>query len=323
MLGRDRSKGGDSETIQILAPTLGEQCLGWRQGDVFRGAKAYVFDWAWEPRPVETPHGAVVVSQSCDASQPGREYVQVAPLVHLDDPNTAKEAAAGKRPQYLPVPRAGSDLFADLDGITTVAKTALLQYERAPGVVTDREIREFAFSVSRRFGRFAYPDDVVKCMEPLKKALRAKAQKEQSPMGKALKQVHSFRVFCEDWAASSYELTIIVIMEPDAVPTSFEELDAPSGLDAPQDGNFGAQAAKYAEYLTGAERKPAETYFGWQYLAETWARQCEETAKSDGLAVIGSVTAELAAVDDFPLSRFLTSESLDLDYLSDSRKPIA
>jgi hypothetical protein len=47
-------------------------------------------------------------------------------------------------------------------------------------------------------------------------------------------------------------------------------------------------------------------------------------AAANGLTgFVGSVTAELAAVDDFPLSRYLDTESLDLDYLSDSRKPIA
>jgi hypothetical protein len=242
-------------------------------------------------------------------------------LENLDD---VKEATAGKRPQYVAVPQLGSDFFVDLDGITTVSKAALLSCQRVRGVETDREIREFAFSVARRFGRFAYPDEVVECLKPLTKALQSKARKEQSPIGKALTKVHSFRVHCEDWATSPYELTLIIIMEPDVVPSDPEDIDEPpDDLVAPSGKNLGDQIATYADYLGQEGRSPTERYFAWQYLSEAWARQCEETAASKGLTgFVGSVTAELAAVDDFPLSRYLTTESLDLDYLSDSRKPI-
>ncbi len=218
---RRRAKGSESDqAAMVAAPELGDSCRDWRQGDVFRDAKSFVFDWAWNPRPVETAHGAVVVSQSCDASLPSRGRIQIAPpVVRLEHPDDVREAAAGKRPQYVAVPQIGSGFFADLDGITTVSKTALLSCERVAGVKTDPEIREFAFSIARRFGRFAYPDEVVECLKPLTKALQSKARKEQSPLGQALMGVHSFRVQCEDWAKSPYELTLIVILEPDLVPS--------------------------------------------------------------------------------------------------------
>jgi hypothetical protein len=265
----------------------------------------------------------VVVSQSCDASLPNRERIQIAPLVRLIDKNDVQEAASGKRTQYVGVPMLGPDFFADLDGITTVTKTGLLGYERLAGVQTDQQVREFAFSVSRRFGRFAYPDEVVECLRPLTKALQSKARKEQSPLGQVLGRVHSFRVHCEDWTTPPYEVTLVIILEPGVLPSDLDDMgECPPELVDRPGGDTNKRVSGYMNYLRADGRNETESYWGWQYLAEAWAQQCEETAEVSGLtSFVGSVTAELAAVDDFPLSRYLRTESLDLDYLSDSRKP--
>lgn len=303
---------------------VGEACSQWRQGDVFEGAFTYVFDASWTPRPLKAAHGAVVISQSCDASQQSRERIQIAPLVLLKDPSDVAEAAAGKRTQYVAVPQFGAGYFADLDGITTVYKSALLPCTRTAGVKTDNEVREFAFSVARRFGRFAYPDAVVACLRPLTDAIRSKARKEQSPMGRALAAVHSFRLSCEDWSRTPHELTLIVVIKAGAVPLDPDEVgDAAAGLDPPTGENLGPQIAEYARLLDQPKVTASERYYVWQYLAEAWALQCQAEATKRGLAdSIASVTAELVSTDDFSLSRFERTEALDLDYLSDSRKPI-
>lgn len=317
-----QSTGDDSD--QNPAPELDVACSDWRQGDIFHDANTFVFNHKWIPQAVQETHGAVVVSQSCDASLPHRERIQIAPLVRLEDANDVREAASGGRTQYVAVPRLGPDFFADLDGITTVAKAALVSCERVAGVESDAEVREFAFSVSRRYGRFAYPDEVVECLNPLTAALKAKARKQQSPLGQALASVHSIRVQCEDWSCTPYQLTLIVILEADVVPSDPDDVgEPPPNLDAPSNANPKAQINKYVNYLVESGRSQRERYFAWQYLADIWARQCEAAAKSKGLtSFVSSVTAELAAVDDFPLSRVLRTESLDLDYLSDSRKPM-
>ncbi len=286
-----------------------------------------MFDHEWTPLPVDTADGAVIVSQSCDASLPHRDRVQIAPVVRIEHPEDLREAASGKRTQFVALPRIGSDYFADLDAITTVFKTALLGCHRVAGVETDQEVREFAFSVSRRFGRFAYPDEVSECLIPLQKALQSKARKETSPLGRALTGVHSFRVACEDWTKPPYELTLIVILEPGLASMEFDDEgdgDAPRNLQPPSSGDLAKHVNNYAEYLLKEERTPTEKYYAWQYLAEAWALQCEAVAATKGLfgGFVDSVSAELAVVDDFPLSRVLSTESLDLDYLSDSRKSL-
>lgn len=303
-------------------PSLGEACKDWRQGDVFCDGKTFVFDHGWSPQPVRTTHGAVIISQSCDASLPGREQVQIAPVVRLDDEDDLREALSGRRTQYLALPRIGQEFFADLDGITSVMKTALLSSERVHGVETDQEIREFAFALARRFGRFAYPDDVVDCFKPLTEALRSKARRENSPLGKVLADVHSFRVQCGDWSTEPYELTLIVILEPAAVISDLDAIgDCPEELTRLGNKPTGERISAYATYLRGGHRSQTERYFGWQLLADAWALRCEETATALGLTgIVSSVTAQLTSTDEFPMSQYLATESLDLDYLSDSRK---
>lgn len=281
-----------------------------------------MFDYGWSPQPVQTTYGAVIISQSCDASLPVREQVQIAPVVKLEDQDDLREALSGKRTQYVALPRIGQEFFADLDGITTVMKTALLSSERVRGVKTDQEIREFAFSLARRFGRFAYPDDVVECFKPLTEALRSKARKENTPLGKVLADVHSFRVHCGDWSTEPYALTLVVILEPATVTSDLDDIgDCPEDLIRLGDKATGERISAYATYLNNGGRNPTERYFGWQLLAEAWAQRCEETAAARGLtAIVSSVTAQLTSTDELPMSQYLETESLDLDYLSDSRK---
>lgn len=303
-------------------PELGEACKDWRQGDVFCDGKTFVFDHRWSPELVRATYGAVIISQSCDASLPGREQVQIAPVIRLEDQAEMREALSGKRTQYLALPRIGEEFFADLDGITTVMKTALLSSGRARGVETDQEIREFAFSLARRFGRFAYPDEVVECFRPLTEALRSKARKENTPLGRVLADVHSFRVQCGDWSSEPYALTLIVILEPGTVTSDFDAIgDCPETLTRLGGKAIGDRISAYATYLNSDGRTQTERYFGWQLLADAWAQRCEETATVRGLTgIVSSVTAQLTSTDEFPMSQYLTTESLDLDYLSDSRK---
>lgn len=318
---------GNSERRSLRAVAgssdIGDACLDWRQGDVFQGAKTYVFESTSRPTEIAAPHGAVVVSQTCDACRPERERIQIAPVVQLQDANDIREALTGKRPQYVAIPPLGTDYFANLDVITTINKTVLVACERVCSLATDEDVREFAFAVARRFGRFAYPDEVVKCLDPLADALKSKARKPNSPLGKALTNLHSIRVQCDDWTTAPRELTLIIILEPGVVPLELEDIDdAPSNLPVPG-ADLKAEINSCATYLAEVGRGAAEKYFAWQQLADTWARQCEEAAESLLLTGhVASVVAELVSIDEFPLSRVLRTESLDLDYLSDSRKPL-
>lgn len=313
----------DRPMEKATVPEIGDWCREWRQGDVFQDGHTFVFDHVWTPRRVQTDSGAVVVSQSCDASLPNRRRIQIAPLVRIENPDDLREAASGARTQFAAVPQIGPDYFADLEGITTVDKSALKASKRVAGVESDEEVRQFAFTVARRFGRFAYPDEVVECFEPLTDVLKSKAHKEHSPLGQTVAHLHSIRVHCEDWNTTPHELTLIVILEPGIVPSDPDDIgQAPNDLKPPSNMNCKTQINTYAQYLSTSGRSQDERYYAWQYLAAVWAQQCEEAAaKKHYTEHVRTVTAELVSVDDFPLSRVLRTESLDLDYLSSSRRP--
>jgi hypothetical protein len=195
---------------------------------------------------------------------------------------------------------------------------------RASGVIEDEHIRRFAGSVSRKYGRFAFPDDVVRALDPLRDVLRSKARKERTPLGRILADVYGIRVEAagESWVTPPYDLTLIVIFEPGVVPNfANDDLpDEPAGLRdrvIGQEGNIATRSNQIADEFHETT-DPRERYWLIMMLAESWAAQCEVAAVRKGVqAVVRSVLPDVVTVDDFPLSRVNNSEDLDLDYLSE------
>lgn len=109
------------------------------------------------------PEGHAILTQTCDLVQrPGRDrpFAALAPLVKLPV-NEAEQGRRGRLVRYahLPAFRDGS-YFVDLDRITTIETGALLLQERTPGLSDDEERSVFARAVARKFGRFAFPDEL-------------------------------------------------------------------------------------------------------------------------------------------------------------------
>lgn len=297
-------------------------CTEWRQGDVF------ALDGLWttgdDGHPVweETPHGVAVVSQSCDAAQSVRDRIHVAPVVLLEGAQ-ADEASSGKRISFAAL-RALSDVhFANLETVITLPKVTLTTATRVRGVIEDEHVRRFAGSVSRKYGRFAFPDDVIHALDPLREVLRSKARKEQSPLGRILADVYGIRIeAAQSWVTRPYDLFLIVIFEPGVVPT-FSNGDLPDERAGLRDRVVGKgvdiatrsiQIAQAYHQATALE----DRYWLVMMLAESWAAQCEAAAVRKGVqAVVRSVLPDVVTVDEFPLSRVNNSEDLDLDYLSE------
>jgi hypothetical protein len=315
-----RKKPGDSVTPDAELPA---ECGDWRQGDVFATARAFVVNAGGTPVEHPCPQGVAIVSQSCDAAQPGRRTIQVAPVVTLADA-MANEARSGKRPQYAHLASLGGDRFANLDVVTTADKASLVGLDRVRGVEHDDAIRRFAGSVARKYGRFAYPDEVVRCLDPMRVNLSSRAHKPKSPLGQVLQKVYGVRVESKSgWAASPYDLTLIVITQPGALPFGDPHDDLPDEPDGlaeqicgPQSGTLNARITSIATHLLDAT-VDVERYWAWHYMAAAWTEQCAVEADKHNLrGVVRSIDYDLAAVDEFPLSRVNSTEALDLDYLS-------
>lgn len=294
-------------------------CDDWRQGDVFSVKHHWTISPSGKPTRIECRLGVAVVSQSCDAAQPSRPEVHVAPVIELDE-SLAGEARIGKRIAFAGLPEIGENFFADLTQISTVPKAILQGVPRTRGVQTDAHVRRFAGTLARRFGRFAFPNEVITCMDPLKKALASKARKENSPYGKVLRSVYAIRMLASQpngWERTPHDLTLIVILNPDALPSG-EMPDEPKGLRASVSPGGKANETKIAEKILHSTTTDAERYWCWHYLADIWASGCMKIAINNSLTdVVRSVAAEVLPVDEFTFDRVNVSEDVDLDYLSE------
>lgn len=304
--------GGDQEVLRTF-----------RQGDVIAGLTTLVIvgdDGG--PHEIGTPLGVVIISQTCDVVLPNRPTVQVAKRVHLIE-TAASDARDGKRPRYVHLPALGEKDFADLEVITTVTKPTVARLSRLPGVESDDEMRRFGRAVARRFGRFPFPDEVTPWLRPLEEVVSSRTRKSASPEGQALREVVELRVEATGgWRAAPYDLTLVVVVEPGALP-AFPGDDLPELPNVLRSWLYGADGAsnrsssEIAGRLVNAN-DAGERYWLWMALAEAWAARCyPKGAVSDSvLDAVRSIEGEVVQADEFPLTRVRRSEQLDLDHLS-------
>lgn len=191
-----------------VATRVNTRAQSWRQGDV---VEAGPIIWLTTTDAPLTPQGAqvggdgvvcvvaeaerlVVVSQTCDVVRDcaQRPYVLLARVVSLDEPE-AGEARRGSRPRFVPVPGLGDDAFADLDLLTTVEKSVIVDQEPISGLPDDDARRSFGLGVARTFSQFAFPDDLKMALHGLVARIRTKHAKN-SPEGRALAALDEIRV---------------------------------------------------------------------------------------------------------------------------------
>lgn len=171
----------------------------WRQADHFEIGQIAVVGDDGAPQVVPTPFGVAIISQSCDVVLPKGSSVQVAPVVRLSG-TASVEAREGKRSQYAHLALLGDDTFADLDHIATLSKRALEGRWVARGVDGDGPIRRFSAAIARRFGRFAFPNDVSDAMKILRDLVQSKAGNSASPFRALLEDLVELRAESQDWS---------------------------------------------------------------------------------------------------------------------------
>ncbi len=161
--------------------------------------------------------GVVVLTQTCDIVRScwDRPYVEVAPLVKLDD-DLVDQVRRLKRSAFAHISAtAEHGLVADLDRIMTVEKAVVANWTRIPGWQTDAESREFARAIARKRSRFAFPDDFVSAADRFRRRLTEKHNRA-SPEGGHLRALREIRVrAAPSWHADDVELTIWFIKDHD------------------------------------------------------------------------------------------------------------
>jgi len=263
--------------------------------------------------------GLVVLTQTCDIrrSASTRPYVEVCPLVHVDEA-TAKAASAREMPRYAAIPAVGAATVADLDRVMTVEKGWLSFASRIPGWTTDAEIRRFQAAVARRYQRFAFPDDFTKSMSKLRTKIIDRHGKQTSPEGKLFAEVKEIRVTARPgWSADNIETTLTFILPSGTLDTVPEELVSEPRL------------GETLQWLSARERNSADISkrvlsepdissrsILWQRLGEAWAKSCKPTG------CITAVYGEVVDALEYPIAEYWASDQLDLDYLSDDSSAV-
>ena len=189
---------------------LGEQWFSYRIScehpitEAARVAAAQKVDLAEIP-----VRGLVVVSQTCDILREfsERPFIEVAPLVEIDDANMLLNIKKGRYPRYAYIPGVSdSHLVGDLERSMTVEKPVLATWVRVAGCPNVVDGRNFARSLARQRSRFAFPDDFVQMMSPLRSRFTEKHEKS-SPEGSALRALTEVRVCAlPDWDAETVGL---------------------------------------------------------------------------------------------------------------------
>jgi hypothetical protein len=159
--------------------------------------------------------GLVVVSQSCDVvrNATAKPFIEVSPLVSVSA-GLLHEIKKLRRPNYVFIPSLeGAQLVGDLDRTMTVEKSVVARWERTVGCRTDQERASFAWALSRKRARFAFPDDFNEWVAPLQERV-AERHDKQSPEGRALRAVDEIRVKADpNWSADPVELAFYFIRE--------------------------------------------------------------------------------------------------------------
>lgn len=300
-----------------------------RQGDIVPISSLSVLA-VGKGQTVDLPHGAAVISQTCDVVLPDRLNIVVAKVVQLDG-SEASEARNGSRSRYVELPNYQKDKFVDLEYIATHSKHGLnpANFERGIDQSKTKDVRSFATRVARRFGRFAFPDQVVPWLAALQDVVKSKHDKTRSPVGRALKEVVELRVEAADWESEPLDLTLHVIVKGGTLPElTDEELEAPDNVLKwlrPK-GNLTQSASDIAGLLfrdelgTGHPPTAKEKYHLWLAFGEALGLLCKPKGPAADEASVQSAVRTISGVvvadDEFTLVQHRRSEMLDLDHLS-------
>ena len=222
-----------------LADRIDKSACSWWQGDIAGADWFRVFgkrDCPLTPGELcsvetrlpcshQSTHGLVLLTQTCDIRKTCRKrpYVTVSPLVHLEGTDAAL-ARKGRLLNFVAVPAAGAQAFADIDRVMTVEKSFLLDWERAPGCQNHQERQVFGRRVARVHQRFAFPDDLHLALSELVKRITKKFGKDDAE-GRALQAIEEIRVTADPhWESAGINVFLtFALTDGAAAPEITEE----------------------------------------------------------------------------------------------------
>jgi hypothetical protein len=165
--------------------------------------------------------GMIVVSQSCDIVKECTKwnFVQIAALQRVDDESFLSSIRKGERPNFAFVPGLEAQrLVANLDLIMTVEKSVLAGVPKEAifrGVRNDVEILAFAECLSRKFSRFAFPDNFNEAVRKIQERIREKHPRDGAD-GRAFQALREIRAIAiPSWQDQNPEVELLFIVNSD------------------------------------------------------------------------------------------------------------
>lgn len=266
----------------------------------------------------------VVISQTCDIVLPKRPTVNLARVVELDGSERA-QAATETNPRLVPLPCLDESHFADLCFIESREKSDLVGSAYTPGIDLgdERVKRDFSLSITRWFGRFPFPDEVVPWLRPLEQVVREKYRK-QSPLGELLREiVVEIRVEeAGQWTQTPYKIYVHTIVRAEALPTLPDQApDVTEFVQRLRESDDSVKPPSALAQLLASTDDVHERHHVLHALAESFAALCTPANLDRQPKAVTTAVAttewHLWGDDEFPLARIRKSEPLDLEYLSE------
>ena len=258
----------------------------------------------------DAPHGHAILTQTCDlVPRLGRDrpFVALAPLVQLHG-NELNQGRRGRMTQFAYVPAFGDgSYFADLDRITTIETGVLLLQDRTPGLSDDEQRNAFARAVARKFGRFAFPDDLSRSLSKWRDHVVAKHDK-RSPEGTLYREAVDVRVSATPtWDADHVSVVVTVLFPAGFLPPIGTETD-------PAIGDVGAlsglAAAEIAQQLCAGVADATDGVLLCERLQRLWAERC------DCVGTVFEIGFDFVGTDEMTVDAYLNSSSFDLEFLT-------
>ena len=320
--GRRASSPGANASAHVDDVELKERLQKYQQADIIPVESLPIRNESGADVPMATPLGAAVVSQTCDVVLVDRPNVQACPVISVEDPSTLRQAQHGLMPNLVPLPAAGDNLFADLSVVGTLDKRCMIAHEPQLGVRVIDDVRKFGQRVGRRYSRFAFPDEVIPWLRPLQEVVGARYSNENSPYFWLIKQIASFRLECTgEWASDPYELTLVLVMEPDVLPVFPKNYEPQEPAEIVQFLRKRRNASDIATRLRDGKDTPDGRHYLWSRLADELAALCVPKPQDETPAVLGAVEgstffSDIVASTEYSFERYRHSDEIDLDHLS-------
>ncbi len=268
-----------------------------------------------------SPYGVVVISQSCDVVREDERHPNliIAKIAHLTS-EESRRCRKKEQPRFVHLPGLGNEVFADLEFIATVAKNGIRPSTIAERIGVDPEdekaVGMLASQISRRFGRFPFPDNLTPAIRDVQKKVSERYLREDSPIAKVFACIADMRLECSaEWSRPPFDLTLHLIFNRSylyGLSAESRSTGTPKAFAKPKSVGeialmlFPAGPDKPDQML--AEDLPL-----WLALGESLVSKWKDLS-IDG--VTASITVNMTDVEEFTYWEYLRSESFDLDYLS-------